>query len=113
MSKELESLDYLYEMHKKYAPTVDIEGIKCMSKESVKWLDSIIILKRDYEKLKKVLEIIKEKGLSLNELWYIERNEPWSVYIEKMREVYFDDTCVEDGKLKTKEEYDLLKEVLL
>ena len=60
----------------------------------------------------KALEIIKEKGLSLNELWYIKQNEPYSVYIEKMREVYFDDECVVEGKLKAQEEYELLREVL-
>ena len=93
MSKELEAL----------------ENIECNCElYDFKYEDFEII-----EKALKALEIIKEKGLSLNELWYIERNEPWSVYIEKMREVYFDDECVVENKLKTQEEYGLLKEVLL
>ena len=63
-----------------------------------------------YEK-SEILRIIKEKGLSLNELWFIKQNKSWEEYTETMKEIYFDDECIEKN-LKTQAEFDLLKEWL-
>ena len=56
-------------------------------------------------------EIVKEKGLSTNELWFIKAGKSWEEYTETMKEIYYDDESVENN-LKTKGEYELLKEVI-
>ena len=63
------------------------------------------------ELLFRALEIIVEKGLSTNELWFIKNDKSWEEYTEIMKEIYFDDSYVEKN-LKTQEEYNLLKEIM-
>ena len=71
--------------------------------------DFASMLEQQNNEKHKVLRIIVEKGLSLNELWFIKQNKSWEEYTETMKEIYFDDECVEKN-LKTKGEYELLKE---
>ena len=69
----------------------------------------------DYEligKKLKAFEIIKKKGLSVNDIAFIRNKESWETYIETMKQLYYGDEHL-DKVLKTQEEYDLLKEVLL
>ena len=65
---------------------------------------------KDHKKLK-AFEVIKEKGLSTNELWFIKNDKPFEEYNETIRELYFGVEGTEK-ELKTKEEFDLLKEAL-
>ena len=64
------SLDYLFEMYHKYAPTKNVEGIECYSKEGSDWLDSIIMLKR----LAIIVETIKSVNNLICEEDFVEEN---------------------------------------
>ena len=84
MSKEI---DYLFEMHKKYAPTEMVGTYECETDESEKWFDNIIIVKKKLE----VLEIIKE--------YFILTSEYGKISFELKKNI-------------PEDKYDLLKEVL-
>lgn len=64
------------------------------------------------EKSLKALEIIKEKGLSINDIAFIKNGISWETYVETMKELYWGDERL-NKILKAQEEYELLKEVLL
>lgn len=67
----------------------------------------------DLEKLRKALEIIKEKTLTINDLYWL-KNGNYKEYRKNLEVLY---SGVEEEHLlkilKTQEEYELLKEVLL
>lgn len=65
----------------------------------------------EIQKKLKALEFIKEKGLSINDIAFIKNGETYETYIETMKVLYWRDEHL-DKVLKTKEEYDLLKEIL-
>lgn len=65
----------------------------------------------DYFKMEKVLEIIKKKGLSINDIAFIKNRKSCETYIKTMKKLYWSDEYL-DRVLKTKEEYDLLKKYL-
>lgn len=72
-------------------------------------------LEERIEKYLKAIDIMDEKGLSIVEISCIKASKSWEEYTQRMKEIkeiYFDDECVETI-LKTEEEYDLLKKWLL
>ncbi len=69
-----------------------------------------VVNEQDQKKLK-AFEIVKEKGLSINDIAFIRNGESWETYVETMKQLYWGDEHL-DRVLKTQEEYDLLKELL-
>ena len=62
------------------------------------------------EKIISAIDIVKEKGLSTNELWFIKNDKSFEEYTETLKELYWGDEDL-DKRLKTEEEYTLLKEI--
>ncbi len=106
MSKET---DYLVKMYEKYCPTKEVEGITCFTKEGMEWFDSIIKLKRASE----TLDIIKSNC----EFDFLEEkinDMPirYEIHIRPKNKEQLLFTCLAIYP-KTKEEFYLLKEVLI
>lgn len=62
------------------------------------------------EKELKVLNIVRRKGLSTNELWFIKNDKSFEEYTETLKELYWGDETL-DKRLKTEDEFKLLREV--
>jgi len=92
MSRGLKALDYLFEMHLKYAPTKMVGTDECETDESKKWLDNIIVVKKELEAFDAVKPLIGK--------------------VEIFGGDYF--LVFSDGHFYRipKEKYDLLKEIL-
>lgn len=99
IEKELKRIEKLENYCSKAGITID-DYFKYFIEETI-----------DNDKKLKAFEIIKEKGLSTNEIAFIKNGESWETYVETMKELYWGDEHL-DKVLKTKEEFDLLKEVL-
>lgn len=110
MSKEN---DYLFEMFQKYAPSQDIEGIPCFTKESAEWFDCII-----YAKVKsEALSIIIKKRVNVGNLFDFvldsdksDINDSYNNYVETFE--YADGYYDLGTEMLTREEYIKIKEAI-
>lgn len=67
-------------------------------------------IQADYRKAR-AFDIIKEKGLSTDELWFIKNDKSFKEYAETLKELHYGDETLEE-RLKTEDEFYLLKEAL-
>lgn len=67
-------------------------------------------IQADYRKAR-AFDIIKEKGLSTDELWFIKNDKPFEEYVETLRELNYGDDTLEE-RLKTEDEFYSLKRAM-
>lgn len=113
MSKGLEALEtlkFLVDNYSHFEFDFTIIEKELKEKEQIGIMYSNCVI--EGAKQKKALEVIKVKGLSINDIAFIKNGESWETYVETMKQLYWGDEHL-DKVLKTKQEYELLKEVLL
>lgn len=67
-------------------------------------------IQADYRKAR-AFDVIKEKGLSTDELWFIKNDKPFGEYVETLRELNYGDETLEE-RLKTEDEFYSLKRAM-
>ena len=67
-------------------------------------------IQANYRKAR-AFDIIKEKGLSTDELWFIKNDKPFEEYVETLRELNYGDDTLEE-RLKTEDEFYSLKRAM-